>query len=537
MDSWLLEVSDLSVTFGDAAVRAVDGVSFAIAPGETLGLVGESGSGKTLAALSLLRLLPPSARLTAARIRFQGVSLETLTEHELMRIRGGGIGMIFQEPMTALNPVMPIFRQLSENMERNPDMEVGSLRDAAANLLDLTGIANPQYHLDAYPHQLSGGQRQRVMIAMALARKPALLIADEPTTALDVTIQAQILDLLASIQKRFGMALLLISHDLHMVRKVASRVVVMHAGRIVEQGTTATIFQAPRDPYTQKLIQSLPDAEGPVAPSHPAPLLRASHLTCHFPVKKGVFRQTVGLIKAVDDVSLTIGRGETLGVVGESGSGKTTLGELILRLNDGGGTLEFDGVDLFSLNRAALRHMRRRIQVVFQDPFSSLSPRWTVGRILEEGLIIHEAKDDPVQRRQKVLSMVKEVGLDSKVLDRYPHQFSGGQRQRIAIARAMVLNPSLLVLDEPTSALDLTVQAQILNLLKGLQQRHQLSFLFISHDLRVIRAMSHRVMVLHQGKVVEEGPTRQLFQAPRHPYTKNLLRAALDLSAETMEKD
>lgn len=531
----LLEVANLSVTFGEGeqAVKAVDRVSFSVAPGETLGLVGESGSGKTLAALALMRLVPPSARLSADHLRFKGREILKLTEKELLTLRGGGIGMIFQEPMTALNPVYPIFRQLSENRVLDRKVNPQHLRADAAQLLDLTGIANPEVYLDAYPHQLSGGQRQRVMIAMALARKPDLLIADEPTTALDVTIQAQILDLLAAIQAKFGMAMLLISHDLYMVRKVASRVAVMQQGCVVEQGETRSIFQSPQHDYTRKLIDSLPDTESPKAVSHPEPLLQAQNLTCHFPVKKGFFRRTVGVIKAVDRVSLTINRGETLGVVGESGSGKTTLGELVLRLNDGHGRLEFDGVDLFSLGRSALRQMRRRIQVVFQDPFSSLSPRWTIGQILEEGLLIHGQRGDPEGRRRLVSEMLAEVGLSQSSLDRYPHQFSGGQRQRIAIARAMVLNPSLLVLDEPTSALDLTVQAQILKLLKKLQVRHQLSFLFISHDLRVIRAMSHRVLVMWQGTVVESGPTEKLFNHPRHPYTQRLLRAALDLSTNT----
>ena len=532
MDSVLLEVSNLSVTFGagGAIVKAVDGISFTMAPGETLGLVGESGSGKTLASMALLRLLPASARLHADTLRFADRNILEMSEHDLLLLRGHRIGMIFQEPMTALNPVYPVFRQLSENMADSQSMEVGRLRVEAAKLLELTGMTNPDDYLDAYPHQLSGGQRQRVMIAMALARKPDLLIADEPTTALDVTIQAQILDLLVSIQGRLGMAMLLISHDLHMVRKVASRVAVMQNGHIVEQGTTAAIFQSPTQEYTRKLIGSLPDAQSPKSLPQATPLLRGKNLTCYFPVKKGFLRRTVGFIKAVDGVSLTINRGETLGVVGESGSGKTTLGELILRLNDGRGVLEFDGVDLFSLDRQALRNMRRRIQVVFQDPFSSLSPRWTIGQILEEGLSIHDAGGDPAERKRLVLSMLAEVGLEPAVLDRHPHQFSGGQRQRIAIARAMVLNPSLLVLDEPTSALDLTVQAQILKLLKKLQQKHQLSFLFISHDLRVIRAMSHHVLVMWQGRVVESGSAEALFRSPGHPYTKKLLSAALDLS-------
>ncbi|HAT49800.1 MAG: ABC transporter ATP-binding protein [Nitrospirae bacterium] len=533
MNPLLLEVKNLTVTFGegDAGVRAVNQISFSMAPGETLGLVGESGSGKTMAAMAVLRLLPPSARLHAEKLSFANRDILALDEREMLGLRGVRIGMIFQEPMTALNPVYPVFRQLSENMAHGKGMDPRKLRMAAAELLDLTGIANPDNYLDAYPHQLSGGQRQRVMIAMALARKPDLLIADEPTTALDVTIQAQILDLLVSIQQKLGMALLLISHDLHMVRKVASRVAVMQNGHIVEQGTTAAIFQTARHEYTRTLIASLPDGEGPKSALSATPLLRGEDLTCHFPIKKGFFRRTVGTIKAVDGVSLTLHRGETLGVVGESGSGKTTLGELILRLNEGRGRLEFDGTDLFSLRRSQLRKIRKQIQVVFQDPFSSLSPRWTVGQILEEGLVIHGMRHEPSRRKALVLEMLAEVGLDAASLDRYPHQFSGGQRQRIAIARAMVLNPTLLVLDEPTSALDLTVQAQILRLLKKLQQRHQLSFLFISHDLRVIRAMSHQILVMWQGKVVEAGLTEEIFRQPKHPYTQKLLKAALELSS------
>lgn len=533
MDPLLLEVKNLSVTFGEGVsiIQAVNAISFSMAPGETLGLVGESGSGKTMAAMAVLRLLPSSARLHADKLFFNNQNILSLDEPALLGLRGASIGMIFQEPMTALNPVYPVFRQLSENIANGKEMDRRMLRIEAARLLDLTGIANPDNYLDAYPHQLSGGQRQRVMIAMALARKPDLLIADEPTTALDVTIQAQILDLLISIQQKLGMAMLLISHDLHMVRKVASRVAVMQNGHIVEQGSVEAIFQTPRHEYTQALIASLPEGESPKVTLPSIPLLRGDNLTCHFPVKKGFFRRTVGIIKAVDGVCLDINRGETLGVVGESGSGKTTLGELILRLNDGRGRLEFDGTDLFSLNRSQLRKIRKRIQVVFQDPFSSLSPRWTVGRILEEGLVIHGMHHEPEKRKALVLAMLAEVGLDAASLERYPHQFSGGQRQRIAIARAMVLNPSLLVLDEPTSALDLTVQAQILKLLKKLQQRHQLSFLFISHDLRVIRAMSHHILVMWQGKVVESGLTEEIFRQPKHPYTQQLLKAALELSS------
>ncbi|MEO5346753.1 MAG: dipeptide ABC transporter ATP-binding protein [Magnetococcus sp. YQC-9] len=530
----LLAIDNLQVRFeGDMGiVEAVKGISLMIHPGETVALVGESGSGKSVAALAILRLLPPSAIITAEGIYYRGRQTTTLGPEPLRKLRGAEIAMVFQEPMTALNPVQPIFTQLAEAIALDPeaDRTPGALRTRAAQLLDWTGIPDPQARLDAYPHQLSGGQRQRVLIAMALARRPSLLIADEPTTALDVTIQAQILELLTRLRRELNMALLLITHDLPMVRKCADRVYVMRQGLIVEHGTTEALFSTPRHPYTRTLLAALPDPNPPRRPENAPLLLTANRIHCHFPIKKGLFKRTVGWVKAVDEVSFTLRRGETLGVVGESGSGKTTLGETILRLNEGGGEIRFDGLDPMSGGRAALRTLRRRMQVVFQDPFSSLSPRLTIGEILCEGLEIHGLEADPGKRLEAAGAILAEVGIDAEALDRYPHQFSGGQRQRIAIARAMILKPELLVLDEPTSALDLSVQAQILKLLKKLQHDHGLAYLFVSHDLRVIRAMSHEVMVMQNGRVVEAGPTAELFAAPRHPYTRRLLAAALDLT-------
>ncbi|MBF0629151.1 MAG: ABC transporter ATP-binding protein [Magnetococcales bacterium] len=535
----LLAVDSLRVTFRgeQTTVEAVQGISFAIGPGETVALVGESGSGKSVAALSLLRLLPPSATVTAAGIRFQGRDIANLDPDAMRRMRGAEVALVFQEPMTALNPVQPIFHQLAESIQLDGELDHGTLRQRAVELLTWTGIPDPQARLDAYPHQLSGGQRQRVLIAMALARRPALLIADEPTTALDVTIQAQILELLTRLRRELNMAMLLITHDLPMVRKCADRVYVMRQGRIVETADTRTLFAAPQHDYTRTLLGSLPDAEAPPRVADAPILLTANDICCHFPIKKGLLKRTVGWIKAVDHISFTLRRGETLGVVGESGSGKTTLGETILQLNAGTGTLEFAGLDLRSGDRNTQRLRRRRMQVVFQDPFSSLSPRLTIGAILEEGLTIHELEPDPVKRRAMAAAILAEVGLEAEALERYPHQFSGGQRQRIAIARAMILKPELLVLDEPTSALDLSVQAQILKLLKKLQQDHGLAYLFVSHDLRVIRAMSHEVMVMQNGQVVEAGPTVEIFNRPRHPYTQRLLAAALDLSTGGRESD
>ncbi|MBF0439592.1 MAG: ABC transporter ATP-binding protein [Magnetococcales bacterium] len=528
----LLAIDNLTVRFqGEGeTVEAVQGISFSIAPGETVALVGESGSGKTVAALSLLRLLPPSAQITAEGIFFRGRQTTTMEPDALRKLRGSDMAMVFQEPMTALNPVYPIFRQLAEALQQDLGIDPRTLRQRASELLHWTGITDPDSRLDAYPHQLSGGQRQRVLIAMALARRPALLIADEPTTALDVTIQAQILELLTRLRRELGMAMLLITHDLPMVRKTADRVCVMRQGKIVETASVKTLFASPRHPYTRALLAALPDANPPPRPNNAPIVLTTRDVRCHFPIKKGLLKRTVGWIKAVDGITLTLRQGETLGVVGESGSGKTTLGETILRLNQSQGEMTFSGVNLQTASRAELRHLRRRIQVVFQDPYSSLSPRMTIGTILEEGLEIHGLEPNAARRLDRVHAILAEVGLDAQSLERYPHQFSGGQRQRIAIARAMILQPELLILDEPTSALDLSVQAQILKLLKKLQMDHGLAYLFISHDLRVIRSMAHEVMVMQNGRMVETGPTEQVFDSPQHPYTQTLLAAALDLS-------
>ena len=532
MPSTLLDIDTLQVRFRteSGVVEAVRGISLAIHPGETVALVGESGSGKTVAALSLLHLLPPTAQVTARAVRLQGEEITHPSPTLLRQLRGRRIAMVFQEPMTAMNPVYPIFRQLAEAFTPEPGYDRASLRQRALALLEMTGLTHPERHLDSYPHQLSGGQRQRVMIAMALAHRPALLIADEPTTALDVTIQAQILALLAQLQKELSMAMLLITHDLPMVYQSADRVCVMRHGIIVESARTETLFRTPQHPYTQHLLASLPDSQPPPRQESPQPLLTVARLRCHFPVKRGLFRRTVGHVKALDGVDFTLCRGETLGVVGESGSGKTTLGETILRLNEGQGRVLFDGQALGTANRATLREMRRRIQVVFQDPFSSLSPRMTIGQILTEGLHIHRLESTEAGQQRRAHAMLEEVGLPPETIDRYPHQFSGGQRQRIAIARAMILKPDLLVLDEPTSALDLSVQAQLLTLLRTLQTRHGLAFVFISHDLRVVRALSHHVLVMWQGKNVEYGPTARVFDHPQHPYTRTLLAAALTLS-------
>ncbi len=536
MSGPLLEIDNLHVHFrGEAGIiPAVRGISLTIQPGETVALVGESGSGKTVAALSLLQLLPANATIRADAIRLRGNDITRLAPEPLRLLRGQEVAMVFQEPMTAMNPVYPIFRQLAEAFAPDQTTDGGTdpvtLRRRAVELLEMTGITDPEQRLDSYPHQLSGGQRQRVMIAMALARRPALLIADEPTTALDVTIQAQILELLARLQKELGMAMLLITHDLPMVYKTANRVCVMRQGELCETADTETLFRNPQHPYTQQLLASLPSRHPPARPEKAVDLLQVRQLHCHFPIKRGLLRRTVGQVKAVDGVDFTLRRGETVGIVGESGSGKTTLGEAILQLNDSRGGVLFDGQDLQTADRATLRGLRRRIQVVFQDPFSSLSPRMTIGDILAEGLRIHRLERTEAGQRRRVEAILAEVGLPTDYLDRYPHQFSGGQRQRIAIARAMILQPDLLVLDEPTSALDLSVQAQILVLLRTLQVRHGLAFIFISHDLRVIRAMAHDVLVMWQGRIVEQGATQTLFDHPQHPYTRQLLAAAIHLS-------
>ena len=532
-DSLLLEVKDLSVNFGtgDKAVRAVRGVSFDIKRGETVALVGESGSGKSVTALSVLQLLPyPSASHPTGSIRFQGKELVGASTRELLSVRGNRISMIFQEPMTSLNPLHTIERQVNEVLILHKGLSREAARKRTLELLEQVGIPEAAKRLDAYPHQLSGGQRQRVMIAMALANEPDLLIADEPTTALDVTIQAQILKLLKSLQARYGMALLFITHDLGIVRKMADRVCVMTQGRLVEQGPVAEVFDNPQHSYTQHLLSAEPKGRPAQADPSAPEILRLDDLKVHFPIRRGLMRRTVGHVKAVDGVSIALREGHTIGLVGESGSGKTTLGLALLKLERSEGGIRFDGRELQGLSQRELRPMRREMQIVFQDPFSSLSPRMSVGEIIGEGLEVHRI-GTPAERATMIEQVLREVGLDPASRDRYPHEFSGGQRQRISIARALVLKPRLIVLDEPTSALDMSVQAQIVDLLRDLQQKYKLAYLFISHDLKVVRALADEVVVLRHGKVVERGPASQIFEAPQTPYTQALIAAAFNLEA------
>ncbi len=530
----LLSVRDLSVSFDapGGEVRAVRHVSFDIDRGETVALVGESGSGKSVTALSIVQLLPyPPARHPSGSIYFRSDELLGARERLLRAIRGNRIAMIFQEPMTSLNPLHTIEKQINEVLLVHKRLGRRAARARTLELLRLVGLPEAASRLDAYPHQLSGGQRQRVMIAMALANEPDLLIADEPTTALDVTIQAQILRLLRDLRDRFGMALLLITHDLGIVRKMADRVCVMTQGVIVEAGSTEEIFARPQHAYTRRLLEAEPRGEPHRAVEGVPSIVDGRDLRVWFPLKGGVLRRTVGHIKAVDGVSLTVREGHTVGVVGESGSGKTTLGLALLRLVRSKGSIQFAGRDIQGLSSRALRPLRREMQIVFQDPYGSLSPRLSVGQIVEEGLRVHGIGATAEERRRLIEHALIEVGLDPDTRDRYPHEFSGGQRQRIAIARAMVLKPRLVVLDEPTSALDMSVQAQIVDLLRELQRRHNLAYLFISHDLRVVRALSEEVLVMREGRIVERGPAAQIFAEPREPYTRALMAAAFDLEA------
>ena len=527
----LLQVRDLRVTFrqGASVTRAVRGVSFDVARGETVALVGESGSGKSITALSTVNLLPDSAEIEGS-ILYDGTETVGAPEAELRRLRGNDVSFIFQEPMTSLNPLHTIEKQLGESLRVHQGLDGAAARARILDLLTKVGIPDPQTRLGAYPHQLSGGQRQRVMIAMALANGPDLLIADEPTTALDVTIQAQVLDLLAAIQREEGLAMLFITHDLGIVRRFADRVCVMRHGEIVEEGPTRAIFDAPAHDYTRMLLAAEPTgAPAPVAADAPE-VAATENLKVWFPIQRGMLKRTVGHVKAVNDATLAVRRGETVGIVGESGSGKTTLALAIMRLISSEGRIVFMGRDIDGLKSRAMRPLRQDMQIVFQDPFGSLSPRMTVGEIVAEGLRLHDTGDDRPVRAQ-VGDMLREVGLDPEAQDRYPHEFSGGQRQRIAIARAMILKPELVVLDEPTSALDQTVQVQVVELLRDLQAKHGLAYLFISHDLRVVRALSHRIMVMKRGDVVEAGEARQVFDAPSHPYTRALMAAAFDLEA------
>ncbi|WP_454658098.1 ABC transporter ATP-binding protein [Bosea beijingensis] len=532
MTAPLLSVEDLSVAFrqGGRETLAVDRVSFSIAKGETLALVGESGSGKSVSALSILKLLNyPAAHHPSGKVMFNGQDLIAADEDAMRKVRGNDITMVFQEPMTSLNPLHTIERQIGEILELHKGLRGEKARARTLELLDLVGIRDAASRLDAYPHQLSGGQRQRVMIAMALANEPELLVADEPTTALDVTVQAQILKLLKELQEKLGMAMLFITHDLGIVRRIADRVCVMLKGKIVEHGPVAEIFADPQHDYTKRLLAAEPKGRPAPVPSDAATLLEAGPVKVWFPIKSGLLRRVSGHVKAVDGISVKVREGETLGVVGESGSGKTTLGLAILRLIASEGPIVFLGDRIDGLSSKQVRPKRKDLQVVFQDPYGSLSPRMSVAEIVAEGLAIQQPNLTYPQRREIVAQALIDVGLDPAAMDRYPHEFSGGQRQRIAIARAMALDPKFVVLDEPTSALDMSVQAQIVELLRGLQAKRKLGYLFISHDLKVVRALSHRVVVMQNGKVVEEGPAEAIFAEPREAYTQALLAAALNL--------
>ncbi|SET25693.1 ABC transporter ATP-binding protein [Oceanicella actignis] len=522
----LLEARDLSVDFvtREGRTRAVRGVSFDVARGETVALVGESGSGKSVTALSLVGLLPEGAQVSGSA-RFEGRELIGAPESALRRVRGNDIAFVFQEPMTSLNPLHTVERQISECLALHQGLTGAAARARVIDLLAKVGLREPEKRLDDYPHQLSGGQRQRVMIAMALANGPRLLVADEPTTALDVTIQAQILDLLARLQREEGLSMLFITHDLGIVRRIADRVCVMRAGEIVERGPCAQIFSDPRHPYTRALLDAEPAGRPDPLPADSPEILRAEKLRVWFPIRRGLMRRTVGHVKAVNGADVTLRARETLGVVGESGSGKTTLALALTRLIPSQGPIVFMGKRIDGLKSRAMAPLRRQMQIVFQDPYGSLSPRMSVERIVAEGLSVHGLdKDRP--RREAVAEALTEVGLDPDMMDRYPHEFSGGQRQRIAVARAIILKPRLVALDEPTSALDMTVQAQIVELLRDLQRRHGLAYIFISHDLKVVRALAHKVMVMRAGDVVEAGPADQVFSAPSHPYTRKLFEAA-----------
>ncbi len=534
----LLNVQNLGVHFQleDQVVEAVRGVSFHIEKGETVALVGESGSGKSVSALSVLQLLPyPRAVHPHGSVQFDGEEMLGAPQERLQQLRGDRIAMIFQEPMTSLNPLHTIEKQIGETLMLHRKMTREQAREHTINLLQKVHLPDPETRLKSYPHQLSGGQRQRVMIAMALANEPDLLIADEPTTALDVTIQAQILKLLKDLQDEFGMAILLITHDLTIVRHVADRVYVMTQGKIVEEGNTARIFEQPQHTYTQKLLNAQPKGTATALNGSTPIVVEADNLKVWFPIQRGFLRRTIGHIKAVDGISVTIRAGHTVGVVGESGSGKTTLGLALLRLLSSQGLIQFNGQGIQDLPSKVLRPLRREMQIVFQDPFGSLSPRLSVFHIIAEGLRVHNMGESDHKRRDLVAKIMDEVGLEPEMMDRFPHEFSGGQRQRIAIARAMVLRPRFVVLDEPTSALDMTVQSQIIDLLRRLQKDHDLAYLFISHDLRVVRALANELVVMKDGVVVEHGATETVFANPQTDYTRELITAAYDI--DVVEKN
>jgi len=528
MSNSSIDIKNLSVQFNvnSNKVDAVRNVSFSLNKGESLGLVGESGSGKSVTALSIMQLLPyESAHHPNGEILFEGDDIMQMNARQLQAIRGNQISMIFQEPMTSLNPLHNVEKQISESIKLHQQLDGEPAREKVLELLLLVGIRNPRSRLNSYPHELSGGQRQRVMIAMALANEPEYLIADEPTTALDVTIQAQILDLLKELQEKLGMAILLISHDLNIVRRYTDRVCVMLDGEIVEQGNTSEVFLAPAHPYSIKLLNAEPTGTPVPVDSNAEELLSTKNLNVWFPIKGGIFARTIDYVKAANNIELSIRKGQTLGIVGESGSGKTTLGLALLRLISSDGEITFKGQQISELNHREMRPFRRELQVVFQDPYGSLSPRMSISEIVSEGLQIHENLNT-LGIENKVIEALTEVGIDPEARNRYPHEFSGGQRQRIAIARALILYPDLLILDEPTSALDRTVQSQIVDLLRELQIKHNLTYIFISHDLSIVRALSHDVMVMKEGFVVEKGSAEQVFSEPREEYTKALLSAA-----------
>ncbi len=533
----VIEIKNLDVFFGhgESANQVVKSVNLNINPGETVALIGESGSGKSVTALSILQLLPYplAAHSDTSSIRFQGAELVNEKESVLRKIRGNQISMIFQEPMTSLNPLHTVGKQIVEVLTLHKGLNKTLAKKRAIELLDLVKIPDPQGRFDSYPHQLSGGQRQRVMIAMALANDPKVLIADEPTTAVDVTVQAQLLELLAELQQRIGMSILFITHDLRVVKKIAQRVYVMKSGEIVESGTTDSVFSTPTHEYTKRLLSSQPSGTPDAIASDAKTLVAIKDVKVWFPIKRGIFRKTIGHIKAVDEVSFDIKEGETVGLVGESGSGKSSLGQAILRLISCEGSIHFQDQELNSLSLKELRPFRRLIQVVFQDPFGSLSPRMTIGQIVGEGLNLLENIQDAENAVDQALT---EVGLDVSMKNRYPHEFSGGQRQRIAIARALILKPKLIILDEPTSALDLSIQSQIIELLRSLQRKYSMSYLFISHDLNVIRALCHQIIVMKDGKFVETGSSQEIFEQSKNAYTRALIDASIDIVSSTADQ-
>lgn len=526
-----LTITDLSVSFqqGSHQIDAVKQVSLELRKGETLALVGESGSGKSVTAHAITKLLPEKSTIYSdGSVYYGDRNLLGCSDQELRKIRGNNIAMIFQEPMTALNPLHTVAKQIGETLLLHQNLNKQGIRKRTLELLELVGLPYPEEKLKSYPHELSGGQRQRVMIAMALANEPDILIADEPTTALDVTIQKQVLNLLKELQEKLDMAVLLISHDLGIVKRYSDRVAVMTDGELVETNTTNELFRNPQHPYTQKLLNAEPKGDPAPINEHSDPVLATDNLRVWFPIKRGIFKHTVGYVKAVDDIRINLKKGHTLGVVGESGSGKTTLVQALLKLTHSEGSIRFKGHHLDKMTRRQVRPLRRQMQIVFQDPFSSLSPRMSIEDIIGEGLMIHKVGDAAAQQKA-IINAMQEVGLDPDSRHRYPHEFSGGQRQRIAIARALVLQPEVIILDEPTSALDRSVQAQVVDLLRDLQEKHQFSYIFISHDLKVVRALAHEIMVLKSGELVEMGSADKIYQNPETAYTKELISAAFDL--------